>query len=223
MCVLPFYYSYGNSILHTHLSCGASLVIENSFMYPHKVMERMVKEEITAFAGVPSTYYLLLARTKLANYDFSSLRYCTQAGGAMDVNRIQAFLELVPNVEFLVMYGQTEASARLSYLPPERMKEKPGSVGIPIPGVELTIRDANNDVLPSGKQGEVCARGANIMRGYWRDEEETDKVMKGGWLHTGDLGYVDKDGYYYLVGRNKEMIKTGAHRISPRFVKCQAC
>jgi len=215
MCVLPFYYSYGNSVLHTHISCGATLVLENSFMYPHKVVERMKEERITAFAGVPSTYYLLLARTKLNEYNLSALRYCTQAGGAMDKHRIQMFTEQLPNVDFIVMYGQTEASARLSYLPASKLSDKLGSVGVPIPGVELSIRDEDGNKVESGVQGEVCARGDVVMQGYWKDDAETLKVKKKGWLYTGDLGFIDRDGYLYLVGRNKEMIKTGAHRISP--------
>lgn len=219
LCVLPFYYSYGNSVLHSHLAHGATLILENSLMYPHKVMARMAELKATAFAGVPSTFYLLLARTKLAEFDLSSLRYCTQAGGGMDKAKIAQWCETVPQAQFFVMYGQTEATARLTYLPPSLGIEKAGSVGIAIPGVELSVRDENDNALDIGVNGEVCARGDNVMLGYWRDEEESASVLRNGWLHTGDVGYRDADGFLYLVGRNKEMIKTGAHRVSPREIE----
>jgi long-chain acyl-CoA synthetase len=219
LCVLPFYYSYGNSVLHSHLSCGATLILENSLMYPHKVLARMAEQKATAFAGVPSTFYLLLARTKLAAFDLSSLRYCTQAGGGMDAAKITLWRDVLPQAQFFVMYGQTEAAARLTYLPPAQLAGKAGSVGVAIPGVELTVRNEHDVEVGVGIIGEICARGDNVMRGYWRDEQETAAVLRNGWLHTGDVGYRDADGFFFLVGRNKEMIKTGAHRVSPREIE----
>lgn len=218
-CVLPFFYSYGNSVLHSHLVTGATLILENSMMYPHKVLENMVTERATAFAGVPSTYNLLLARTKLEDFDLSAIRYCTQAGGPMDKEKIRQWLARMPDAQFFVMYGQTEATARLTYLPPDQWQAKAGSVGIAIPGVTLSVRDEHDNVLPAGTTGEVCAQGDNVMAGYWLDEAETRQTLRNGWLHTGDLGYCDADGYFFLVGRNKEMIKTGAHRVSPREIE----
>lgn len=219
MCVLPFFYSYGNSVLHTHLMAGASLLLENQFLYPHKVLERMSEQRATSFAGVPSTYYLLLSRTKLASYDLSSMRYCTQAGGPMKTESIAGFRQALPAVEFIVMFGQTEATARLSYLPSSKLEEKAGSVGIAIPGVELAVVDEQGEVLVPGEVGEVYARGENIMLGYLNDEEATEQVIDKGWLRTGDLGYFDEEGYLFLVGRSREMIKSGAHRIAPREIE----
>ena len=219
MCVLPFYYSYGNSVLHTHITRGATLVLENSLMYPHRLLEQMQQWQVSAFYGVPSTYYLLLARTRLESYDLPQLRYCAQAGGPMNEARIAQWLESLPDTQFVVMYGQTEASARLSWLPPSRRDDKPGSVGIAIPGVELGVKDKMGRTLPPGTRGEVCAKGDNIMRGYWRNERATAEVLRDGWLHTGDLGYQDEEGFLFLVGRNREMIKTGAHRVSPREIE----
>lgn len=218
-CVLPFFYSYGNSVLHSHLVAGATLILENSMMYPHKVLESMVALSATAFAGVPSTYNLLLARTKLEDFDLSAIRYCTQAGGPMHKEKIRQWLARMPKAQFFVMYGQTEATARLTYLPPDQWQAKAGSVGIAIPGVTLSVHDEQDNALPAGTTGEVCAQGGNVMAGYWQDEEETRQTLRNGWLHTGDLGYCDEDGYFYLVGRNKEMIKTGAHRVSPREIE----
>lgn len=218
-CVLPFFYSYGNSVLHSHLVTGATLILENSMMYPHKVLENMVAQHATAFAGVPSTYNLFLARTKIEEFDLSAIRYCTQAGGPMDKEKIRQWLSRMPKAEFFVMYGQTEATARLTYLPPDQWQAKAGSVGIAIPGVTLSVRDEHDNALPAGVTGEVCAQGDNVMAGYWQDDAETEQALRNGWLHTGDLGYCDEDGYFFLVGRNKEMIKTGAHRVSPREIE----
>ena len=217
--VLPFYYSYGNSVMHTHLAVGAKLVLENSFMYPHKVLEKIVEENVTGFSGVPSLYSLLLSRTKLKDYDLSKVRYMTQAGGAMAPASIIRLLEEIPTVNFYVMYGQTEGTARLSYLPPENIFEKMGSIGKAIPGVTLEIHDENNNICPPGVTGEICANGDNIMIGYWNAPEETRKVIVDSWLKTGDLAHYDEDGFLYIDGRSSDMIKTGANRISPKEIE----
>lgn len=213
--VLPFFYSYGNSVLHTHLSVGATICLENSLMYPVKVIESMVRNQATGFSGVPSTFALLLSRTKLEEYDLSCLRYVTQAGGAMPPSNISEFLSKIPGVKFFVMYGQTEATARITYLPPESLSEKIGSVGIPIPGVEVEIRNDKGEKAAVDAVGELYVSGQNIMQGYWKNPEATAEVLNDGWLKTGDIGYKDPDGYIFLSGRKADMIKVGGHRISP--------
>lgn len=217
--VLPFYYSYGNSVLHTHLAVGAKLVLENSMLYPRRILEQMVSEKITGFSGVPSTFSLLLSRTKLKEYDLSSLRYMTQAGGPMAPVTINKILTEIPHIDFIVMYGQTEASARLSYLPAEKLQEKIGSIGIAIPGVTLEIRDDKGKKTSDGESGEIYATGENIMLGYWDAPELTQGVVIDGWLKTGDLAHYDEDGYIYIDGRSSEMIKVGANRISPKEIE----
>jgi acyl-CoA synthetase (AMP-forming)/AMP-acid ligase II len=118
------------------------------------------------------------------------------------------------------MYGATEASARLTYLPPERLvRDKLGSIGIPIPDVEITIRDNEGAVLPPLVVGNICASGDNIMQGYWKDEEETAKALKPWGLVTGDLGHVDDEGFIYLTGRKKDMLKIGGERVSPKEIE----
>lgn len=219
MNVLPFYYSYGNSVLHTHLVAGATLILENSMVYPHRVLARMAEAGATSFAGVPSTYALLLNRTRLSDYALGSLRYLTQAGGPMAPALMQRLRAALPQARLYVMYGQTEATARLAYLPPERLEEKLGSAGIAIPGVRIEVRSETGQPLPAGQVGEICVAGENIMLGYWRDSEATARVLVDGWLHTGDMAYCDAEGYLFIQGRRSDMIKTGAHRVNPREIE----
>lgn len=211
--LLPFFYSYGASVLHTHLAAGASLVLENHLVYPQRILDRIVQERVTGFPGVPSTFSLLLQCQDLSRA--GSLRYMTQAGGAMTPANITRLRIHLPDVSFFVMYGQTEATARLTYLPPARLDDKLGSVGVPVRGVELDVRGDDGRSLPAGEAGEVCVRGPNVMSGYFNDPEATAGVVRDGWLHTGDLGHLDADGYLFLQGRRSDMIKSGAHRISP--------
>lgn len=219
VCVLPFFYSYGNSVLHTHLAVGGSVVMQRSMMFPRVVLEQIQAERATGFSGVPSTYALLLARTKIEDFDLSSLRYLTQAGGAMPTAHITKIRELLPNAHLFVMYGQTEATARLSYLPPEYLERKLGSVGFGIPGVALEVRDESRKPVNDMATGEIWATGANIMAGYWNDQELTVEVLRDGWLRTGDMGHRDADGFFYIEGRRSDMIKVGAHRINPQDIE----
>jgi acyl-CoA synthetase (AMP-forming)/AMP-acid ligase II len=217
--VLPFYYSYGNSVLHTHISIGARIVLENSMLYPHKIIERIAEERVTGFSGVPSTFSLLLGRVKLENYDLSSIKYVTQAGGPMPPAITDKLESTLPGANIFIMYGQTEASARLTYLPYDKLREKRGSIGIPVDGLEISILDKHGKPVNIGETGEICAKGPNIMLGYWKNSDKTDSVLIDGWLHTGDLAHFDQDHYIYIDGRSSDMIKTGGNRISPKEVE----
>lgn len=217
--VLPFYYSYGSSVLHTHLRVGARLVLERNLVYPHVVVEALARERATGFAGVPSTFALLLSRVKLADYDLSSLRYVTQAGGAMPPAIVQRLREALPHTKVVIMYGQTEATARLTYLPANRLEDKLGSVGIPVPGVTIEIRDESAQPVAAGEVGDIWAKGPNVMKGYWRNDAATRQVKHEGWLKTGDMGRLDEDGFLCIVGRRSDMIKAGAHRVHPQDIE----
>jgi acyl-CoA synthetase (AMP-forming)/AMP-acid ligase II len=217
--VLPFYYSYGNSVLNTHLVSGGRVVLEPNLVFPHAVVETIDRERVSGFSGVPSTYALLLARVDLGRYDLGSLRYLTQAGGPMPVATVQRLRAAVGHARLFVMYGQTEATARLTWLPPEALDRKIGSAGIAIPGVELEIRSETGRVAGTDELGEVWVRGENVMLGYWRDAVQTAEVLQDGWLKTGDMGRLDRDGYLFLEGRRADMIKVGAHRIYPKDVE----
>ena len=215
LTVMPFHFSYGNSVLHTHLAAGATLLLEDNLAYPLKVVQRFEREKVTGFSGVPSTFAILMSRCRLEDFDLGSMRYLTQAGGAMTRAAIQRMRELVPSAKFWVMYGQTEATARLTYLRPEHLDARLGSVGIPLDGIEIEIRNEQGEVLPPGQTGELCARGPNIMLGYWKDEEATRQAVVDGWLHTGDLAHRDEAGFLYIDGRLVDMIKVGSFRVSP--------
>jgi acyl-CoA synthetase (AMP-forming)/AMP-acid ligase II len=215
MVILPFYYSYGNSLLTTHIKIGATLVIDNRFVFPNVVLDLMEKEQVTGFAGVPSHYAILLRKSALKKYKLPSLRYVTQAGGALAPALINEFRDILFHPKFYVMYGQTEAAARLTYLNPAYTSQKTGSIGKAIPGVEITIVDDKGHKVKEGQIGEIVAQGDNVMLGYWNAPEETAKVLRGGSLYTGDLAKIDDEGFMYLVARKKEMIKSGANRISP--------
>jgi len=219
MVVLPFYYVYGNSLLMTHVMQGGRLVLDNRFIYPNKVLDSMTKEEVTGFAGVPSTFAILLNRSKFRSMPIPSLRYITQAGGPMPHDMAMEIARIHPQANLFIMYGMTEGSARLSYLPPEDLSRKFGSVGKGIPGVTLEVLNENGEEVRPGEIGEVVAKGDNIMTGYWGKEEETVKVLRSGKLFTGDMATVDEEGYIYIRGRRTDMIKSGAHRIAPREIE----
>ena len=219
LTVLPFHFSYGNSVLHMHMAVGAELLLEDSLAYPHAVLQRMQDEAVTGFSGVPSTFALLLSRCQLEDFDLRGLRYLTQAGGPMPRTNILALRQKLPQARLFVMYGQTEASARLSYLPPDRLEDKLGSVGIAIPGVELAVWRHDDSPAGPGETGEIVARGPNVMLGYWGDDAASSEVLHDGWLRTGDLGHFDADGFLFIDGRSVEMIKVGAFRVSPQEVE----
>jgi acyl-CoA synthetase (AMP-forming)/AMP-acid ligase II len=127
--------------------------------------------------------------------------------------------ELFPNSDIYIMYGQTEASPRLSFLAPEDLLRKPGSIGMAIPGVTLQVLREDGTSAAPGETGEIVAQGDNIMVGYWQRPEETDLVLRGGKLWTGDLAYCDEDGFFFIVSRKSEMIKCGSHRIAPKEIE----
>jgi len=213
--VLPFHYAYGASVLHTHLAVGACVVLEPNLVFPHAVVDTIARTRATGFSGVPSTFTLLLERGVLAGRRLDSLRYLTQAGGAMTAATADRLRAQLPGVRLFLMYGQTEATARLTYVPPERLDERRGSVGRPVRGVTIDVRDEPGNALPAGVVGDVWARGPNVMAGYWNDPAATALVLRDGWLRTGDVGHLDEDGYLHLRGRRSDIIKSGAHRVHP--------
>ena len=215
MAILPLFYCYGLSVLQTHLYVGGSAFLEPRSMYPRVVVDGLAREGCTGFAGVPLTFELLRRQIDVAAVPKGRLRYVTQAGGAMARETIRWTRRSFAPALLFVMYGQTEATARLAYLPPELAAEKEGSIGVAIPGVELRVLGTDGAELLAGAVGELVARGENVTRGYLGAPEETAAVFREDGLHTGDLAYRDEDGFFHLVGRAKEMLKIGGHRVSP--------
>ena len=219
MVVLPFFYVMGKSLLNTHFAAGGTVVINNKFAYPAAVVQQMIDERVTGFSGVPSTYAFLLHRSPLKKYreKLTSLHYCSQAGGHMPGQIKKELRHALPDhTDIFVMYGATEASARLTYLEPENYDNKMGSIGKPIPGVGIQVMNSKGIEVTPGDQGELVASGPNVMQGYWKDPETTQRVLNRYGYHTGDLGYHDADGYLYLSGRTDNLLKVSGHRINPQ-------
>lgn len=217
--VLPFYYVYGNSVLHVHICAGATIVHAGTLAFPAQVLKSITQHGCTGFSGVPATFARLLTVSDLASYALDSLRYVTQAGAAMSPALMQRLRHALPKASLFVMYGQTEAAARLAYVPPQDLIRKAGSAGKAIPGVTLEIVDAQGRNLPAGEVGEIVARGDNIMLGYWKDPEATAQALRGERLHTGDIAHMDEEGFVFISGRSSEMIKSGGHRIAPKEIE----
>jgi long-chain acyl-CoA synthetase len=215
LVVLPLFYCYGRSVLQTHLFAGGSLFLDNRFAFPRTVLEALAAEGCTGLAGVPLTFEIIRRQVDVSTLSFPRLRYLSQAGGAMAPDTIDWVREAFRPAKLFVMYGQTEATARLSYLPPERAAEKRGSIGVPIPGVDLKVVDEHGRELPPGVTGHLVARGANVTPGYLDEPEETAAILHDGWLWTGDLASRDEDGFLFHQGRSKEIIKVKGHRVSP--------
>lgn len=219
MTILPFYYIYGNSLLLTHVACGGTVVIDNRFMYPEVVLDEMEAREVNGLSGVPSTFMILLNKSTFTKRRLSHLRYFTQAGGAMAPEVTRRLMDAFPNKEIWIMYGQTEAAPRVTYLPPEKLQEKLGSIGIPVPGVEVRVIDESLSEVPVGETGEIAISGPNVMLGYLNQPEDTAEVLRDGLLITGDLARKDADGYIWVVGRKREIIKSGGHRVSAKEIE----
>ncbi len=221
MAVLPFYYCYGASVLHSHLAVGASVVINNRFMFPEKVLDELASARCTGFAGVPSTYQILLRKTRFTSRQFPDLRWLQQAGGKLPNPFICELLEAFPQVKLFVMYGQTEATARLSYLPPDRLDDKLGSVGKGLPHSKLEVINADGRPVSPGSDeiGEIVASGDNVTLGYWNDPAESIKYFRDGKLYTGDMARLDSDGFIFIVERARDFIKALGNRVSPKEIE----
>jgi acyl-CoA synthetase (AMP-forming)/AMP-acid ligase II len=196
------------------------VVLNNNFIFIGSVISDLNKYNCTGFAGVPSHFQILLRKTKdFKETKFHSLKYVTQAGGKLHTAFIQEFIDSFPEIKFYVMYGQTEATARLSYLPPEELKRKLGSIGKGIPDVVLRVINEKGETVQPGETGEIIAKGDNIMPGYFKDAEATNAALRDNWLHTGDMATVDDEGYIYIQSRKKEIIKVRGIRISPKEIE----
>jgi long-chain acyl-CoA synthetase len=215
LSILPLFYCFGKSVVQTHLFAGGSVFFDHRFSFPRVVLEALAQQRCTGFYGVPLTFELIKRQADPGALELSALRYVAQAGGAMHPETTRWVRAAFAPASLFVMYGQTEATARLSFLPPARAADKEGSIGRGIPGVTLKIADETGAELPVGAVGEVWACGENITPGYFRDPGASAQILCDGWLRTGDLGHRDADGFIFLTGRAKQILKIGGHRVSP--------
>lgn len=198
------------------LSAGASMVLMRGFS-ARQFLPALERYQITAFAGVPTVYAILNELADADDYDLSRLRFCICGSAPMPVNVFEMF-EQKYKTKIIEGYGLTEATCAVT-INPIRGKRKIGSIGKPLPGVDIKILDDQDREVPCDQEGEVVVRGDIVMLGYLKDPEATAETLREGWLHTGDIGFVDQDGYYYIRGRKKEMIIRGGENIYPREIE----
>jgi long-chain acyl-CoA synthetase len=222
LVILPFHYCYGASLLHTHLRCGGRVVLCDSFVFPESALDLLEREECTVLAGVPSSFQLLLRASTFARRELPSLRLIQQAGGKLPPVLIEELLAAKPAAKLFVMYGQTEATARLSYVPPDKLKAKPGSIGKGIPGVRLRVLDESGAPVAPGERGEIYATGANISPGYFQDPRGSAEKFTRHGLRTGDMATIDDDGDVFIVDRRNDFIKSWGYRVSSQEVEAAA-
>lgn len=212
---LPMHYSYGLSVINSHLIKGATILMTDKAVIQKEFWDFAKREKATSIAGVPYTYEML-RRLRIFKMDLPNLRTMTQAGGKLNAELAREYIIQAKESgrRFFVMYGQTEATARMSYLPWEHAEEKYASIGIAIPGGHFALADPDgNTITTSGVDGELVYEGANVSMGY---AECIDDLAKGdenhGTLHTGDIAHMDDDGYYYITGRLKRFVKIWGNR-----------
>jgi acyl-CoA synthetase (AMP-forming)/AMP-acid ligase II len=214
--VLPFHYSFGMSVLTSHAVAGSPVLVTDRSVIEDSFWSDMARFDVSFLPGVPTTY-AMLRRLEFERRDLPKLRALIQAGGQLAPDSVGYFHDVMAlrGGRFFVMYGQTEAAPRISCLPSERLPEKLGSVGPALAGGELSIRGHDGDELATGEIGEVIHRGPNVMMGYaesWEDLALGDS--NSGILATGDLGYLDHEGFLYLTGRSKRICKLAGTRVS---------
>jgi amino acid adenylation domain-containing protein len=224
LCVVPLSFDYGLYQLLMCVHVGATLVLERGFAFPGKVVELLERERITGLPGVPTIFQVLTALGGLAERELPALRFLTNTAAALSPATIAAIRATFPRARLYSMYGLTECK-RVSYLPPEQLDLRPGSVGIPIPGTEAWVEADDGRRLPAGQIGELVVRGAHVMQGYWNDPQATaERLRPGRWpwervLMTGDLFRTDEAGFLHFVGRRDDMIKSRGEKVAPREVE----
>ncbi len=216
LCVLPLQHAFGNSILHSHLVAGAHLVLDGQPTFPETIVQALKTHECTSFSAVPDLYRMLLDHSSLGETDLPNLRYMAVAGGSLRHELAVEVARRIAPARFFVMYGQTEATARLAYLSPEFLDGSPeGCIGQAIPGITLEVVDDQGRVAPPGVIGELRAKGPNVMLGYWRDAAATAERLRDGWLYTGDLATCEPDGSIVHQGRRNALVKIAGFRVHP--------
>ncbi|HLZ23797.1 MAG TPA: AMP-binding protein [Ktedonobacterales bacterium] len=224
LSVLPLSFDYGLYQLLMVCLFGGTLVLERGFTFPARALKLLHDARVTGFPVVPTIASILLQMETLRGEDYPDLRYITNTAAALPVSHIQRLREKFPAVRLFSMYGLTECK-RVSYLPPEELDRRPGSVGIAIPNTEVYVVDDEGKRVPPETIGELVVRGAHVMRGYWEAPEETAKRYRPGplpgetVLYTGDLFKMDADGFLYFIGRKDDIIKSRGEKVAPKEIE----
>jgi acyl-CoA synthetase (AMP-forming)/AMP-acid ligase II len=213
MLIMPVSYCFGASVVHSHFYQGGGVVFDSSFIFPDKVLRAIDSYGCTTFAGVPTVYNILLQRSNLRSIPLPGLRRFLQAGGALAPSGVREMCSIAPTAEFFVLYGQTEATSRISTLPPHRLGEKLGSAGLPLDNLTVRIVDDEDRELGEGQTGEIQVRGPSVCSGYFDDPEATERRFGNGWLKTGDFACRDNEGYLWIKGRTREFAKIRGVRV----------
>lgn len=212
---LPMYYSYGLSVINSHFIKGATILLTSKIFLEKSFWDFAKAEDATSFAGVPYTYEML-KKLRFFQMDLPCLKTMSQAGGKLNPDIVKEFIDFAKenDKKFIVMYGQTEAAPRMSYLPFEWSSEKYASIGIAIPGGKFSLRDSDNrEIIEPEKEGELVYEGNNVCLGYAETREDLSKGDENqGVLHTGDVAKRDADGFYYITGRMKRFVKIWGNR-----------
>jgi long-chain acyl-CoA synthetase len=217
LATLPLFHSFGQVVVqNASIATGGCFSLLPRFN-PQEAFEIIERDKINVFAGVPTMYFAMLHFEGERSYDVSSLEICMTGGAPMPVEVMSAF-EKKFGVTIIEGYGLSETSPVASFGTVDKPR-KAGSIGYPVWGVELQIADEKGAALPDGERGEICIRGHNIMKGYLDRPEATAEAFEGGWFHSGDIGYRDEDGCYWIVDRKKDMILRGGFNVYPREVE----
>tara|TARA_B100000989_G_scaffold222150_1_gene169811 strand:+ start:19239 stop:20660 length:1422 start_codon:yes stop_codon:yes gene_type:complete len=213
---LPISYSYMLSVINTHLEVGASIIISRYSLIEKKFWETLKNSKVTSFNGVPYTYEIL-DKIGFQNIKINSLKYLTHAGGKIEKNKLKEIIKFSNknNLKFFSMYGQTEASPRISYLKPEFSKKKIGSIGKGIPGNKIYLIDHLGNIISKPYvEGEIVCEGKNVFMGYSRSYKDLSEPNQNNFkLKTGDLGFFDKDRFFYVTSRISKIAKIFGNRI----------
>jgi long-chain acyl-CoA synthetase len=215
--LLPFFHIYGLTVcVNFGTLIGATLVPMAKFV-PLDVLKTIHKKRPTIFPCAPSIFIALLQQKNLEKYDLSSVRYCVSGSAPMPVPVMEKFNSLSSGANIVEGFGLTEA-APITHLNPLRGNSKNGSIGLPFPDTDAAIVDmeVGSVPLPPGKIGELVVRGPQVMQGYWNRPDETASVLRNGWLYTGDIAYMDEEGYFFIVDRKKDLIITAGYNVYPR-------
>ena len=217
MGCLPLFHVFGLTCgLNATINGGGTLTLLPRFD-AGKALDIIGRDKVTIFEGVPTMYAAMLHHPDPVAADTSSLRTCISGGASMPVEIMRGF-EQTFGCMILEAYGLSETSPVASFNHPDRVR-KPGSIGTPMEGVGMRVVDADGGELPVGEAGEIAIRGHNVMKGYWGKPEATAEAIPDGWFRTGDLAKVDDDGYFFVVGRQKDLIIRGGYNVYPREIE----